>query len=186
MDIFIPTPSSHFRDFGPLLPIHCPQCDTDQVYRLFTCRDELPLNTFRSWFLYCPQCEREEYLSKGDCEHVSELCALAEAAAAGKIEGDGLSEEVKALDLDVVNGLLALTEDWSCPSCGEEVPVSFAVCWKCGTEAPESQTIVSVSDSSLGQVTGDPVMGWQGGSLVSHDTRPDGDADDSPESTDQE
>jgi hypothetical protein len=26
--------------------------------------------------------------------------------------------------------------DWTCPSCGEQVPGNFDVCWKCGTEHP--------------------------------------------------
>ncbi len=26
--------------------------------------------------------------------------------------------------------------DWTCPKCGENVPGSFDVCWKCGAERP--------------------------------------------------
>ncbi|WP_412067964.1 putative signal transducing protein [Rubrivirga sp. IMCC43871] len=28
-------------------------------------------------------------------------------------------------------------EPWECPTCGEMVGGQFAVCWSCGTEAPE-------------------------------------------------
>lgn len=29
------------------------------------------------------------------------------------------------------------SESWTCPNCGEEVEAQFALCWKCGHEAPE-------------------------------------------------
>jgi hypothetical protein len=35
-----------------------------------------------------------------------------------------------------VTGAPTSTEPWTCPSCGEEVEGTFAVCWSCGAEAP--------------------------------------------------
>ncbi|GAB5534209.1 MAG: hypothetical protein Rubg2KO_04580 [Rubricoccaceae bacterium] len=50
-------------------------------------------------------------------------------------DGDRM-DEVLALVRDVTEDAPSSTEPWTCPSCGEIVDGTFAVCWSCGAEAP--------------------------------------------------
>ena len=37
----------------------------------------------------------------------------------------------------------AVTADWSCPACGEQVPGNFDVCWNCGEDRPRVRSPAS-------------------------------------------
>ena len=50
-------------------------------------------------------------------------------------DGDRM-DEVLAI-IGEVTGAPVSTEPWTCPSCGESVEGTFAVCWSCGADAPD-------------------------------------------------
>ena len=69
---------------------------------------------------------------------LTEIPTVAAWAEVWVSAGDRL-EEVEALVREVTDAP-ASTTPWTCPSCGETVEGTFATCWSCGTDAPDTSS----------------------------------------------
>lgn len=94
-------------------------------------------------------------------EHVRLVLALNEIRAA-VIHRDPLrlavaSAEVLVAAVDIVRAqdtledclVTSREDDWNCPSCGELVPMTFDLCWNCGSQMPAIPSYPPFESSAL-------------------------------------
>ncbi len=53
------------------------------------------------------------------------------------VENDALAEEARERVAELLQAPEEPQPPWRCPHCGEQVEGQFAVCWQCGTPAPD-------------------------------------------------
>lgn len=57
------------------------------------------------------------------------------------VQDESQGEEAMRLLKDALKPSEHETEPWTCAECGEELEGQFTVCWKCGTNRPETEGI---------------------------------------------
>ncbi len=125
------------EDKGPLVKVNCPHCEQDFVFRLEEVHESrLTLFSPRSrdcgWQLRCPDCGYTAALSENDCRHLDQLISVSKHLEQDEARTDEVGKLVKGLDLDVMKHIGTMAAEWTCPTCKEEVPVTFETCWNCG------------------------------------------------------
>ena len=84
--------------------------------------------------IICPNCLVATYVDDDEVDGILEIVIKAKDLEAKRLTEDEFKTFVKQLNLRCLNSLEDLSRTWSC-ECGEEVPMNFTTCWKCGAES---------------------------------------------------
>ena len=135
------------KKLGLLVVWRCPQCEKTQPFYLYSSTVAMrfmAIKFSRSKEIRDVRCEKCHYEIKVSEADYPKLVAMAEATAQytkGKFTYEQYRNALQQQDTQLFNDLLALTENWKCPYCGEENPVSFDKCWKCSETEPTEEKI---------------------------------------------
>lgn len=125
------------ENLGPAYPVQCPHCRTPVELHLV--RSEtwftiygLPVDAGPTlWYLVCPACRMAIPLRGKDAEHAQKLREAFAAFRAGKTDSVDFGCAVMEHPIEALMRVVAANTNWICAHCGEEVPETFDVCWKC-------------------------------------------------------
>ncbi|MEW6302767.1 MAG: hypothetical protein AB1705_04805, partial [Verrucomicrobiota bacterium] len=81
--------------------------------------------------LKCAGCAYEVKVSPSEMELLDKAREATRAMKAGSLDAEGYLSALHELNAGFVKDLVALTQVWKCPKCGEENPANFEACWNC-------------------------------------------------------
>jgi ribosomal protein L40E len=140
------------KEHGPSYPLHCPNCDNDEVYHAFKQRrwfhifwiPLIPWTADRA--LVCPTCGVSLELTKSEFESAKELANKARLHSEGELSADQYWREVRAFEAEASfttdTKEVEATEDTqdigteSTPSIESEGAEEL-ICDECGARNPE-------------------------------------------------
>jgi hypothetical protein len=122
---------------GVCLVWQCPQCRVPRDFQMIESKAGFSIlgvqvdKPCEMTDLRCCDCGYEIRVHASDRRLLEEAEQLTCLLKKGLLTLDSYQSEIRALPARFVKELLALTEVWKCPTCGEENPLSFDSCWKC-------------------------------------------------------
>lgn len=124
-------------DLGPLLRLPCSECDAIQWFHLkhhVTYARLLWFQAFKTslYSLHCVKCEYEIDLSDDDAKKAVSFLPVANAFATGKIAQAEFLVKLGEVGFQFLKEFAKTNVNWKCQKCGEESPLTFSECWKCG------------------------------------------------------
>lgn len=127
------------RNNGLCLVWKCPKCSDLAEFYTISGKAKisvigLDVSEFASTInLRCSKCRYELSVSRDEQAWVAKLTDLTRQLLEEKITSDTYQRTIKDTPATFVKTLLALSQNWKCPTCGEENPVSFELCWNCAS-----------------------------------------------------
>lgn len=122
---------------GVYLVWKCPKCEEQRHYHLIESHVQMQThgvtlggkNTMLD--LRCATCAYELRVPPEERAQADQARDITQQFLQGKLDAANYMAQIKAIPARFIKDLLALTEEWKCPSCGEENPVTFDACWSC-------------------------------------------------------
>jgi len=96
--------------------------------------------------LRCERCKYELRVSPSERESLEKLRDITRLFVEKNITRTEYESRVLQMPAQFAKDLAALTQNWKCPRCGEENPVSFDTCWNCSTR--ENNAANEISDDA--------------------------------------
>lgn len=143
MSLFIPYSKLKTRetDAGIYMVWKCPQCQELRDLHLIVRNTSLSFvclslsETGDMLDLHCPHCAYELKILPSERPLLESARHLTSSLKVGALSQEAYIAELTALPATFMKDLLSLTQVWKCSQCGEENPVGFESCWKCGPTA---------------------------------------------------
>jgi hypothetical protein len=132
------------QDFGACLKAVCPHCQKESEFRLRMRSGALRLFGFVVADLggcYCLKCNGNgckfwKDLEDGELAAAQTAVCLYREMVADELSADAYAKSLDALDFPTIHALRKEAATWSCPVCGEKVPLTMNGCWKCSSPRP--------------------------------------------------
>jgi predicted RNA-binding Zn-ribbon protein involved in translation (DUF1610 family) len=132
-------------DYGPFVPYPCPHCGQKKLH-LFagSAPSLLGLLVGAALKIRCVNCSHSIFLQPYETEAALNLKKHADAFRAGELSEEQFAERLDNSGLLCLRELAERAEKWTCPKCGEQVPPTFDVCWKCQAVRDDGKSAVDV------------------------------------------
>ena len=124
-------------DGGVVIVWTCPQCQEPRDFHLIVRNAALSFvdlafsKSEDMLDLRCAHCAYEFKVAPSERPMLDASKKLTAGLKAGTLKSDAYRNELKTIPAAFLKDLVALTDVWKCPQCGEENPASFESCWKC-------------------------------------------------------
>lgn len=140
------------NDDGAYLIWKCPECEEQRHYHLIESHVQMKLhgmglgenNTLLD--LRCATCAYELRVPPTERALVDQAHELTQAFQQGQLTAEVYAAKIRELPARFIKDLLALTQEWKCPSCGEANPVTFNACWNC--QSKQKKAPLEISDDA--------------------------------------
>jgi hypothetical protein len=133
---------------GVFLVWRCPQCETEQDFDLIKSEGNvsllgLPLTRPETMLdLRCCNCRYEIRVSYSERALLDRAGEATRLLKAGGLAPRAYVASIQEIPARFVEDLLAVTQTWKCPKCGEANPTSFNLCWNCSSkEGPQPRVL---------------------------------------------
>jgi hypothetical protein len=131
-------------DLGPLVRLPCSECEVIQWFHLkhhvtYVRLLWLQISKTSLYSLQCAECDYEIDLSDDDAQKAVSFLPVADAFAAGKMNQAEFLAKLAEVGFHFLKEVAKTTINWKCSKCGEDSPLTFSECWKCGAVHEGSQ-----------------------------------------------
>lgn len=137
------------KDNGLWLVWKCPRCLVETNFNAIVSHGNVELiglelsPPITMLDLRCERCKFELRVAPSERESLEKLRDITRHLIEGNIPRAEYEAQVLEMPAQFVKDLAALTQNWKCPSCGEENPVSFDTCWNCSSRENGSTDKIS-------------------------------------------
>jgi rubredoxin len=135
------------QDEGVFLVWDCPRCALTKDFHLIKSRTYLSLlglefeSSKTLLDLQCAGCKYEVRASPSEITLLESAKELTDRLKGYDLTREAYLADLKALDANFIKDFVALTQNWKCPKCGEENPVSFESCWSCNSKEADTSEL---------------------------------------------
>jgi hypothetical protein len=128
------------RWLKPCFVEQCPHCRRVQEFWLVELAGSVGPIIGTGYSIACKACSFEKLVAKAEAKQLDALAQDYSRLIAGLCTTDVFQARVDAARLPAIEQIRAAARAWDCPQCGEENPLSFELCWKCGAASPVPAT----------------------------------------------
>jgi hypothetical protein len=143
----LPAVSGTEKISGVCLVWKCPRCNDVRDFRLVEAEVNVGVlgmkvaELGKMLDLRCDRCRFELKINPVEKPLLAQTAELTKALKEGRLAPADYVAQLTSAPSLFVKHLLALTQNWNCPACGEENPISFDTCWQCSSTASSGHEI---------------------------------------------
>lgn len=132
------------ENLGALLRLPCSACEKVQWFYLkrhtaFVRFLFIEFSKISSCAIHCEKCGYEIAVASDDVEKAIEFLPVARSFAAGRLPETVFLSKLGEVEFEFLKQFVAAKTNWTCLGCGEESPLTFSSCWKCGAAHDSAQ-----------------------------------------------
>jgi hypothetical protein len=137
--------SADEQNEGAFLVWKCPQCQVEGDFELIVTRGGLSVAGLSlgkpetMLDLRCSKCRYEFKVAVAERGLLDQVREATRLLKAGALTPQTYVATVRETPARFVKDLLALSETWKCPKCGEANPLGFDTCWNCSSKGTAAE-----------------------------------------------